>query len=99
VLGPNVGVPQSPRLFLGQDDYLARAFCKSLKQTPKNPTPRDRLQDSHETTAAEALRAVSAVASPAVGSRFALRPRLTLALRSRFLRENVAERAFEEARQ
>jgi hypothetical protein len=33
VLGADVVVVQCPRLFLGQDDHLARAFGKSLKHT------------------------------------------------------------------
>ena len=32
VLGADVVVLQGPGLFLGQDDHLARAFCKSLEQ-------------------------------------------------------------------
>jgi hypothetical protein len=38
VLGADVVMAQRPRLFLSQDDHLARALSKSLKHTAKVPT-------------------------------------------------------------
>lgn len=41
VLGANVVVREHPCLFLSQDDHLAGALGKSLKQTRKDPPPLD----------------------------------------------------------
>jgi hypothetical protein len=42
VLGPDVGVPQRPRFFLGQDNHVAGALCESLEQAPKNRSAQER---------------------------------------------------------
>jgi len=49
VLGADVVVAQRPRLFLGQDDDVAGALCKSLEQTPEDRSSPGRLQASAKT--------------------------------------------------
>ncbi len=64
VLGADVIVLEGPRLLLSQDDDLASSLCESLKQTPKNPTRRDRSQPARRLADVD-----PAAASPLIGSR------------------------------